>query len=391
MTSNHSEILKAANALRSAILAKEFQELGDLMPKYREAVSQAALVDDFWMMNNAPVSMQSILESLSVVLSEELTSSDMVEIIENLPISSSVAWRLVDRPGCPVDLLVSKLMKCEFLPSIEKQNQWLLPKLTENNIPAADAYLSHILSVRSTNNKLSKENLTYIFNALKVIHKPSKALAKELSRVDVDIFDELKRRGDSVDEFDSEKQLPLEVIACLQWSGCKEAVRFALTNKLVDWIPHLNDAAIGDLRVKAWNGLLDAKVAFPKAFIKEAIDSCGYRQSPTDESPAFVYFLFLSGRNVDVLHTPSPQSLSHQLVSLMKALGKAVNFCDSLPLKIDYESRLNDVLQFMSDGVQSDERFAKAATESGLSGRFFEKFPRARPHLGQIFTQELGL
>lgn len=383
MSTAPSELFLAAQAIKDQIRDLNFSALPALSQHYRQVVQQGA-DETFWAVSSDEISMKSLMELLvSTVRDLKLSDDDFIHIIQSFPISPVAAMVLINKDTCPVEMITKRMIVSTPVSKWDHTAQWLLATIHDKSLSSGDLYLTHLLKSRPAASGFSKSNLDYMFGALEAIQTPSPALRRELRSADTEILERLQMEVDEPDK------ISLGAITALHRGGGKGVVRFAFLKNRINWQHDPLDSATAPRRAAAWHGIMDAKVPLPLPFIKEAINGCGYGQTPNNEAPAFVYFLHLVGRDVDVKHTPSPESLNHQLGILMSSLAKAVTVCDVL--KVDYESRLVDVLQFLSDGIESDVRFSKAVLESGLSGRFFEKFPRMKPHMGQLFSQDMGL
>jgi hypothetical protein len=384
MSTAPNELLLAAQAIKDQIRALNFSALPALSQHYRRVVQQGALDETFWSVSSDDVSMKSLMELLvSTVRDSKLSGEDFIHIIQSFPISPVAAMVLINKDACPVELITKRMIESTPVSKWDHTAQWLLATIHDKSLASGDLYLTHLLKSRPAASGFSKSNLDYMFSALEAIQTPSPALRRELRSSDREILDRLQMEVDDPDK------ISLGALTALHRGGCKGVVRFALLKNRINWQHDPKDSATAPRRAAAWQGIMDAKVPLPQAFIKDALNGCGYGQTQDNEAPAFVYFLNLVGLDVDVKHTPSPASLNHQLSSLMSSLAKAVTVCDVL--KVEYESRLVEVLKFLSDGIESDARFSKAVLDSGLSGRFFEKFPRMKPHMGQLFSQDMGL
>jgi len=379
-----NELIQAAQAFRKAIRDRDYQAMPSLSLNYREVLSRAAVSDDFWSLDDDSISIKSLFSYFcSETINETASSDELSCVIESFPVSLHAATVLLNRENCPAGKLVDKLILSTPINSWENRLCFFLPKLSEKCPDSSDRYVAHLLKTGATEDSFKRSDLEIVLMALNSIKSPSKELSRELRRADKKILELLETDSDGLNS------VPLDTLTSLHLAGCRNTVRFAFRSNRVDWLRGSTMPGADARRVSMWDDILKSDLLPPKTFLDEALNGCGYGGMSHNEPSSLVYFLHLAGRDVDVKHTPSASSLNHQLTSLMKSLSKAVSVCDAL--SIDYESRLIDVLQFLSDGIPSDERFAKAAIESGLSGRFFEKFPRARPHMGQIFTQELGL
>lgn len=384
MSTPPNELLLAAQAIKDEIRALNFAALPALSLHYRQLVQQTALDEGFWSVSSDAVSMKSLMELLTgTVRDMNLSDEDFIHIIQSFPISPVAAMVLIAKENCPIELITKRMIESTPVSKFDHTSEWLVARIYEKSLASGDLYVAHLLKSRPAGSGLSKSNLDYMFAALEAIQTPSPALRRELRSADQEILERLKMEVDDPDK------ISLGALTALHRGGCKAVVRFAFLKNRINWQHDPKSSATAPRRAAEWQGIMGAKVPLPLPFIKEALNGCGYGQTPHNEAPAFVYFLHLAGRDVDVKHTPSPESLNHQLSSLMSSLAKAVTVCDVL--KVDYESRLVDVLQFLSDGIESDARFSKAVLDSGLSGRFFEKFPRMKPHMGQLFSQDMGL
>lgn len=384
MSTTSSDLVQAAQAIRKAIRDRDYEVIPSLSLKYREVIASTALSDEFWSFSDESVSLKSLFDYfLSETRNESPSEDELSCVIESFPINISSALVLLNMQNCPTPNLVDKLIKSTPTNTWANNICFVLPRIAVRCLQSSDRYVSHLLRTGAHDRSFKRSDLEHVLLAVNSIKLPSKELSRELRRADKKILELL--------EADSEGSslIPLDTLTSLHLAGCRTTVRFAFRSKRVDWLRDMSIPGVDARRASMWGDILKAELLPPKTFLDDALNSCGYGGMSHNEPSSLVYFLHLAGRDVDVKHTPSPASLNHQLPSLMKSLSKAVSVCDAL--SIDYETRLIDVLQFLSDGIPSDERFAKAAIESGLSGRFFEKFPRARPHLGQIFTQELGL
>jgi hypothetical protein len=384
MSTAPNELFLAAQAIKDQIRALNFSALPALSLHYRRVVQQGALDETFWSVSSDAVSMKSLMELLtSTVRDMNLSGEDFTHIIQSFPISPVAAMVLINKETCPIDLITKRMIESTPVSKFDHTAEWLVARIYEKSLASGDLYVAHLLKSRPAGSGLSKSNLDYMFAALEAIQTPSPALRRELRSADQEILERLKMEVDDPDK------ISLGALTALHRGGCKGVVRFAFLKNRINWHHDPKSSATAPRRAAEWQGIMDAKVPLPLPFIKEALNGCGYGQTPHNEAPAFVYFLHLVGRDVDVKHTPSPASLNHQISSLMSSLAKAVTVCDVL--EVDYESRLVDVLQFLSDGIESDARFSTAVLESGLSGKFFEKFPRMKPHMGQLFSQDIGL